>query len=104
MRATLKVETSAVLISLPLRCRQQWIELARFVERIEIVAAADVGGADENLRVCAAAASALDHLFADVPAVHIDLVEAYTFAGEQVLGVGAIGAVLDGIDVDRGHD
>src|SRR6516225_2412004 len=104
MRATLKVEAFAVLMALlpalVLGCSEQRIELARLVERVEIVAAADMGRADENLRESAAAACALDHLIADVPAVHVDLVEAYTFLREQVLGVGAIGAVLDGIDVD----
>src|ERR1700688_1140362 len=81
------------------------IELARLVERIEIVAAADMGRADEDLRIGAAAACAFDHLFAYVPVpADVDLVEAYTFSREQFLRVLAIGAVADGINIDRGHD
>ena len=44
--------------------RQHRIELALTVERIELVAAADMGVADENLRKGRAGAGAIPHLLA----------------------------------------
>src|SRR6202030_61750 len=84
---------------------EQRVELAGFVQRIKIVAAADMGRADEDLRIGAPPACALDHLFAYVPvSAGIDLVEAYTLLRQQVLRILAVRAVANGIDVDRGHD
>src|SRR6202166_635860 len=84
---------------------EQRVELAGFVQRIKIVAAADMGRADENLRIGAPSARALDHLFTYVPvSIGVYLVEAYTLSRQQVLRILAIRAVADGIDVDRGHD
>ena len=61
--------------------------------------------ADENLRVGAAAVGAFDHLLAYVPVTGgIDLMETDALAGQEFLGVRAIGAIQNGIDVDRGHD
>src|SRR5579863_5936748 len=86
------------------RLLKQWIELAGLVEGVEIVAAADMDRADENLRISAASISARDHLFAFFPvSADVDLMKAYTFTGEQFLRVEAIGAVANGIDVDCGH-
>ena len=48
------------------RCEQR-IELAGALERIEIVAAADMGRADENLRHRGAAVGAFDHLRCATP-------------------------------------
>src|SRR5580704_15470674 len=103
MRATLNFESIA--IRLFLGRGEQGVELAGFVKRIEIVAAADMGRADEDLRIGAPAARALDHFFAYVPvSTGVDLVEAYTLSRQQVLRILAIRAVANGIDVDRGHD
>src|SRR5580693_9443171 len=64
-----------------------------------------MGRADEDLRIGAPSARALDHLFAYVPvSAGVDLVEAYTLSRQQVLRILTIGAVANGIDVDRGHD
>src|SRR5580692_4964765 len=109
IRATLNVEAFAMLMRYSLRLflgrGEQRVELAGFVQRIKIVAAADMGRADENLRIGAPAAGALDHLFAYVPvSTDVDLVEAYTLSRQQVLRILTIGAVANGIDVDRGHD
>src|SRR5580692_9828806 len=61
--------------------------------------------ADEDLRIAARAARALDHLFAYVPvSTGVDLVEAYTLSRQQVLRILAIRAVANGINIDRGHD
>src|SRR4029077_13676713 len=69
------------------------------------VAAADMGGADEDLRIGAPPARARDHRFAYIPvSTGVDLVEAYTLSRQQVLGLLAIGAVANGIDVDGSHD
>src|SRR6185437_277366 len=85
--------------------REQGIELACLFERIEIVAAADMRPGDENLRECAAAVGARDHFPSRVPVpTGIDLVEADALAGQQFLGIGAVGTVTDRIDIDIGHD
>src|SRR5580692_12000480 len=61
--------------------------------------------ADEDLRIGAPPAGALDHLFAYVPvSTDVDLVEAYTLSRQQVLRILAIRAVANGINIDRGHD
>src|SRR6202451_1286474 len=103
IRATLNFESMA--IRLFLGRGEQGVELAGFVKRIKIVAAAAMGRADEDLRIGAPAARALDHFFAYVPvSTGVDLVEAYTLSRQQVLRILAIRAVANGIDVDRGHD
>src|SRR5579872_6548387 len=87
-----------------LELRQQRIELTGLVEGIEIVAAADMGRADEYLRKCAASVGARDHLLAFVPVgADVDLMKAYALTAEQFLGVEAIRAVANGIDIDSGH-
>src|SRR5580693_4561260 len=103
IRAILNFESMA--IRLVLGRREQRVELARFVKRIKIVAAADMGRADEDLRIGAPPARALDHLFTHVPvSTDVDLVEAYTLSRQQVLRILAIGAVANGINIDGCHD
>src|SRR5580693_3945246 len=64
-----------------------------------------MGRADENLRIGAAAFGALNHLFSNVPFPgDVDFMEARAFAGQQILRVVAVGAELDSVDVDGGHD
>ena len=95
------------ILLLPLAATAQFAEKKVLTLEIarEIVTAADMRRADENLRVGAAAVGALDHRFANVPfSGDVDLMKAYAFARKQVLGVLAIRAVLHGIDVDGGHD
>src|SRR4029077_17256740 len=74
-------------------------------ERIKIVAAADMGRADENLRIGAPPAWRRDDVLPEVQrSTGVDLVEAYTLSRQQVLRILAIRAVTNGIDIDRGHD
>src|SRR5580704_304207 len=88
-----------------LRLCEQWIELSGFVERIEIIAAAHMGFADENLRKGAAAVCALDHLLPYVPIpAGIDLMKDHSLPGEQFFRLLAIGTVSDSINFDCGHD
>ena len=56
---------------------EQRIELAGALERMQVVAAADMHGADENLRHRHAAIRPLDHLVAPLPiAADVDFVKA----------------------------
>src|SRR5277367_3479071 len=106
MRPTLKVDGAALIDPSPwvLNLGQQGIEPAGLVERIKVVAAAHMGGADEDLRKGILPVGALDHLLTDVPfAGGVNLLEAYALLGKQFLRGVAIGAVADGVDVDSSH-
>ena len=61
-------EGVAALMSWPFAC-QQPVELACAVERVELVAAADMGLADEDLRKSRARAGAMIHLVANAGSV-----------------------------------
>src|SRR5690242_67784 len=64
-----------------------------------------MGRADENLRVGAPAVGALDHFLAHVPfSSDINLMIAHAFARKEFLGVLAIGAITNRINIDLGHD
>jgi hypothetical protein len=64
-----------------------------------------MGGADKNLRISATAVGALNHFFANVAfSGDVNLVEAYAFAGKQVLGILAKRAVTHRVDIDGSHD
>src|SRR5687767_7894016 len=79
-------------------CRQQPVEIAARMQRIEIVAAADMMRADKDLRKCEAAGP-LDHL---VPLVRragrVDLPELHALLPQQPLGGGTIAAELARVD------
>src|SRR5215471_8911304 len=64
-----------------------------------------MGRADENLRIGAPALGPLDHFFANVPfSSDVDLMITHAFARKELLGVLAIGAVTNRINVDIKHD
>src|SRR5215472_6053193 len=64
-----------------------------------------MGRADENLRIGAPALGPLDHFLANVPfSSDVDLMITHAFARKEVLGVLAIGAVANRINVDISHD
>src|SRR5262249_56147668 len=64
-----------------------------------------MGRADENLRVGAPAVGALDHFLSNVPfSSDIDLMVAHAFVRKELLGVLAIGAVSNRINIDISHD
>src|SRR3954469_10403482 len=83
---------------------QQGVEFAGALESVQIVAAAHVGLADENLGD-AASAAALLHLGALLRrGVDVDLLELDAFAGEQLAGAVAIGTPARGVHDDgRAH-
>src|SRR5215510_4655262 len=63
-----------------------------------------MGRADKDLRVGASAAGALDHFLTNVPfSSDVDLMVAHAFARKELLGVLAIGAVTNRINIDIGH-
>ena len=59
-----KCRSGAATGTLTIGPRRAGIELAGALKRVQVVAAADMHGSDENLRHGIAAARALDHLFA----------------------------------------
>src|SRR4029077_2562337 len=64
-----------------------------------------MGRADENLRVGAPAVGALDHLLANIPfSSDVDLMVAHALSRKELLGILAIGAVANRINIDIGHD
>ena len=80
---------------------EQRIELAGPLERVEIVAAADMGRADENLRHGHASLRARHHVASPFRiAAHVDLGELDPFARQQPLGGVAIGAIAGGVNLD----
>ena len=84
---------------------QQRIELARLLKGMQIVAAADMGLADENLRHAGAAPGALRHQrLAGAVAIDRNLRENRFFPSQQVEGRVAIGAAVFGIDGDGWHE
>ena len=87
----------------PLPGAQQWIELARPIERHQIVAAADMPAVDEDLRHGGPSAGAADRFLALGRAVRsVDLTERHTLGGQQADGAGAVRAPRLGVDLDRG--
>src|SRR5271169_3673515 len=74
------------------RAREQRVELALAVEFGEVVRAADVALADEDLRHPVVAAAAGDHLGAVRRVVDVDLAPAYALALEQRAHARAISA------------
>src|ERR1700758_1415417 len=89
----------------PILGLQNGIEFARVLERVKLIAAADVLCADENLRQRVAAVRAFGHLPADilVPS-DIDFMEGHPLPGQELLGEVAVGAELPGVDFDRSHN
>src|SRR5579863_3278706 len=84
---------------------EQRVELAAFLERVELVAAADMRCADEDLRDRGASVGARDHLLAHLRIRRdVDLAEFHALAREQLLCPMAIGAILLRIDFDRSHN
>src|ERR1044072_3637581 len=61
------------------------VELAFFLERVKVVAAADMRGADEDLRKRAAAIRPLDHLVAQLAVTgRVDFLESHALARQEV--------------------
>ena len=84
--------------------RQQGVQLAGPVQRHQVVAAADMPTADEDLRHCGAAAGAPCRLGAGRRSVRrVDLVEGDALAAEQVDGTFAEWAPGLGVDLDFRH-
>src|SRR3954451_13534011 len=84
--------------------RQQWIELPLPLKLMQLVRAAHMGRADEDLRHGVAAGRTFDHLPPALRvAAYVVFGERYSLAGEQRLGGKAIGAVASGIDFDLRH-
>src|SRR5262245_23215862 len=74
------------------------------MQRVPIVAATNMGRADENLWHGGAPVGALDHLAALLRiAAHVDLQELDPLAGQECLGGMAIAAKAGGIDFDLCH-
>src|SRR4051794_33712566 len=85
-------------------CRKQRIELAGALQRMQVVAAADVRFTDENLRHGPAAVRASHHFgAARAFHAHVDLEELDALALQQRFGGAAIAAPGRGIDFHRGH-
>src|SRR5581483_516605 len=82
---------------------KQRIELAARVERLQLVRAADMDIADEDLRHCLPA-GALDELHPRVvvPA-DVDLFVLHVLLLQQALRADAVGAGFRGVDLDRFH-
>jgi hypothetical protein len=82
---------------------EEWIELALAIERIEVVAAADMLLVDEDLGDGAATVGAIGHLGSGVVvAVYFVFSEGNAFPFEQHFGANAVGAGLPGVDFDVG--
>src|SRR3569623_484781 len=83
---------------------KQGIELARGIERVQVVGAADMHCADEDLRNRIAAVRPVHHLAAQgAVGADVDLMEVDALAFQQGLGGVAIGAVPGGVDFESGH-
>src|SRR6185503_15166246 len=83
---------------------EERIELAGRIELMQVVAAADMHCADEDLRNRIAAVRPFHHLAAQVPvSADVDLLEVDALAFQQGLGGVAIGAIPGGVDFDRRH-
>src|SRR5664280_2249093 len=85
--------------------REHGIELARSVEGVQLVAAADMGFADENLRKGRARAGAIPHLLTKRRiGGDVEFSERRLLARQKRLGGAAIAAARTGIDLDgSGH-
>src|SRR5579872_1421112 len=85
--------------------REQPVELAGILERIELVAAADVSGADENLRHRASPVRPRAHRLARwrVPG-DVDFMELHTFARKQFPRPVTIGTKLLRVDFYGSHN
>src|SRR6202043_2317046 len=83
---------------------QEWIEFAGSLEGVQIVAAAHVGLADEDLRHCPTAARFLLHLVAGAPVhEHVHLPDFRALLLKQCLGPDAVGTDWRCIDRDATH-
>src|SRR5271169_6873406 len=83
---------------------KQRIELASVFKLVKVVAAAHMGGSDEDLRDGGAAIGARDHLGAHRRgACHVEFDEVHSLVAEQLLGRYAVGTKGGGIDLDRRH-
>src|SRR5712691_2656606 len=105
IRPTRKLEGSPFAISRGSPSgRQQRVEPAGPLERVELVATADVGRADEDLRRRGFAVGAADHLGAALLMTgHVDLLERDALAAQELLRPGAIRTIGFGVDHDRDH-
>src|SRR5579863_9178178 len=84
--------------------RQQPIELARVLERIEFVTAPDVSRTDENLRHRAAPVRPRAHRLARLRiSGDIDFIEADTFAGKKFFRPVTIGTKLLRVEFYESH-
>src|SRR5713101_3671679 len=84
---------------------EQRIELAGLVERVEIVEAAHMGRADENLRHRHASVRARHHVASPFRiAADVDLGELDSLVRQQPYGGVAIRAVAGRVNLDRDHD
>src|SRR6478609_2965581 len=97
-------ECQRIAATMSLSRLQQRIEASGAVERHQLVAAADMPAADENLRHRGASARAADRLLALGGAMRrVDLAERHVLAAEQVHGARAVGTPWLSVDFDLGH-
>ena len=83
---------------------EERVELTASFEGVEIIATADVGVINPDLRDRVAPAGLLAHLGSEIsPACHIDFLEPGALAAQQVLGHVAEAAISCGVDLDFWH-
>lgn len=84
---------------------QHRIQLACPIDRIQIIAAADVLAVDKNLRYCSPTGGTFSHSYPG-GSVSVDFIfdKGHAFPAQQRLCPDAVGAGLPGIDFDVGFD
>src|SRR5262245_15501431 len=83
---------------------QQWRQLARAVQSIQLIASADMLPVDENLGNRGATAGPLAHLGPQLAVGHdVDLLVGHTPLFQQLLGTPAIRTQHGGVDFNAGH-
>src|SRR5437763_16229061 len=98
IRPTRKLEALLVPIRV-LSGREQRVELAGTIERVELVAAADVSRSDENLRGRHPSVRAADHFGAALRLPrHVDFLKGHSLAAQQILRPRTIRAIRSRIN------
>jgi hypothetical protein len=83
---------------------QKRVEFARTIQRVEIIATADVGITDPNLWNSTPAAGLFAHFGSEIGAAgHIDFLETGTLTAQQILSHVAVAAISGCIDSDFLH-
>jgi hypothetical protein len=84
---------------------QQRVKRPGVVERVNVITAADMLAADENLGNSPAAIGAACHRLAQAGVVaNVDFLESHALLGQEPLGGDAIGTSLGRIDLNRFHE